>query len=255
MEINEHFREARMNGIDKQTYVYKFIKLKHLEPLIKNQKLRIDRISNWDDPYENFFLKSNFYTYADFYKKVVKVYTESIINHTYGQSWTLIEESDAMWRIYSNKENIEETAIRIKIKADNLFGIVYTEDNCMATTSMHIVKYKTDDEITKWFSSFKEDINNNFPKYAEESLHIKRKAFEHEQEVRIIISTDSQSKESEFLEFNIPNLDIIEEFILDPRLKEENVEEITQQLCKLGVDRNKIKKSKLYDFTPINLTI
>jgi len=125
----------------------------------------------------------------------------------------------------------------------------------MATTSMHIVEYKTDDEISKWFSSLKEDINNSFPKYAEESLHIKRKAFEHEKEVRIIISTDSQSKESKFLEFNIPNLDIIEEFILDPRLKEENVEEITQQLCKLGVDKNKIKKSKLYDFTPINLTI
>ena len=255
MAINENFREQCMNGIDKQTYVYKFIKLKHLKPLIKNQKLRIYTISNWEDPYENFFLKSNFYTYADFYKQVVKVETESIINRTYGQSWTLIEESDAMWRIYSNKENIEETAIRIKIKADNLFDIVYTEDKCMITTSMHIVKYKTDDEITTWLSSFKKDINNDILKYAKESLHIKRKAFEHEKEVRIIISPDSQSKESEVLEFNIPNLNSIEEFILDPRLKEENVEEITQQLCKLGVDKNKIKKSKLYDFTPVNLTI
>lgn len=254
MKRYENPREKCMNGIDKQTYLYKFIKLKHLEPLIKNQKLRIDTISKWDDPYENFFLKFNFSTYVSFYKEEVEVNTESIINRIYGQSWTLIEESDAMWRIYSNKEKIEETAIRIKIKADNLFNIVYTGDKCMATTSMHIVKYKTDEELTQWLRNLK-NINRNFPKYAKESLYIKRKAFEHEREARIIILTDSQSKESEFLEFNIPKLDIIEEFILDPRLKEENVEEITQQLCKLDIDKNKIKKSKLYDFTPINLTI
>ena len=250
----ENLREKCMNGIDKQTYLYKYIKLKYLKPLIKNKKLRIDTISKWGDPYENFFLKSKFFTDADFYKEEVKVNRESIINHTYGQSWTLIEESDAMWSIYSNKEDIDETAIRIKIEADKLFKIIYTEDWCMATTSMHIVEYKTDDELTQWNKNLT-NINRNFPEYIKESLHIKRKAFEHEKEVRIIISTDSQSKESKFLEFNIPNLDIIEEFILDPRLKEENVEEITQQLCKLGVDKNKIKTSKLYDFTPINLTI
>lgn len=68
----DFFKKQRMNGLDEQLYVYKYIKLKYLIPLIENKKLRIDKVSEWDDPYENFFLKSNFYTYASFYKKIYK---------------------------------------------------------------------------------------------------------------------------------------------------------------------------------------
>ena len=222
--------------------------------LIENKKLRMERVSLWDDPYENFFLKSNFYIDASFYKQTVQVRTDEVSNRTYGQSWTMTEESDAMWRIYSNKDDIENTAIRIKIKVDNLFNIVYTSDKCMATTSIGRVDYKTDEEITDWMQSLK-DIASDFPKYAERSLFIKRKPFEHEREVRIIISKDTQQPAKSFIEYNIPDIGYIEEFVLDPRLNEERVQEIKQQLCDVGVNVNKIRKSKLYEFVPVNLNI
>lgn len=250
MAINQYSRSVRMKGLNGQNFVYKYIPLEYLLQLIRNRKLRIGKVSDWEDPYENFFLKSNFYTYVSFYERFVQVGTDEIRNHTYGQSWTLIEESDAMWRIYSQDKN----AVRLKIKIDNLFNIVYTEDSCMATTSIGEVKYKTDEEITSWIGSIpKESLN--IGKIAEEGLFIKRKPFEHEKEVRIIISKSTENAAEDFLEFRIPNLDVFEEFVLDPRLNNEEVMTIRQQLVTAGVNQDKIKESKLYTFTPVDLNI
>ena len=131
-----------MNGLDGKLYIYKYFPLKHLLSLLERKKLRVDRVSKWEDPYENFFLKEEFYAYAEYYKKDILVSTEEIIDRTYGQSWTLKEESDAMWRIYSNiKNGIKDSAVRIKVRVDNLFNVVYTDDGCMATTSIGQVQY------------------------------------------------------------------------------------------------------------------
>ena len=202
----EYYREKNMNGLNGQDYVYKYIPLKYLIPLVENKKLRIDKVSKWEDPYENFFLKSYFYTYASFYKQIVQVGTDEIRNRTYGQSWTMREESDAMWRIYSNKDDIENIAVRIKIKIDNLFNIVYTSD--VSPTSIGPVNYKTDDEITHWMQGLN-NIDSEFPNFAEQSLFIKRMPFAHEEEVRIIISKDTQSPAEEFLLSDIPDLNVI----------------------------------------------
>lgn len=253
----EYFRRKKMNDLNGQDYVYKYIPLKYLISLVENKKLRIDKVSKWEDPYENFFLKSYFYTCASFYKQIVQVSTDEIRNRTYGQSWTMIEESDAMWRIYSNKDDIENIAVRIKIKIDNLFDIVYTSDKCMATTSIGPVNYKTNLDIINWLGNLKNEKNliPEFPKYAKESLFIKRTPFAHEKEVRIIISKDTQTPAEEFLLYDIPDLNVIEDFILDPRLNKEDKEQITQKLEAIGVDKHKIKKSSLYKFTPVDLKI
>lgn len=254
MPVNEEYRRKKMNGLNGQDYVYKYIPLKYLIPLVVNKKLRIDKVAKWDDPYENFFLKSYFYTYAPFYKRIVQVSTDEIRNRTYGQSWTMLEESDAMWRIYSNKDDIENIAVKVKIKIDNLFNIVYTSDECMATTSIGPVNYKTDDEITNWMQGLN-NIGSEFPNYAEQSILIKRTPFAHEKEVRIIISKDTQTPAEEFLLYDIPDLNVIEEFTLDPRLEEKGEKKIIQKLEDIGVDSYKIKKSSLYEFTPVDLRI
>lgn len=256
MAVSEYFKREKMNGLNGQDYVYKYIPLKYLIPLVVNKKLRIDKVAKWEDPYENFFLKSYFYTYASFYKQIVQVSTDEIRNRTYGQSWTMIEESDAMWRIYSNKDDIENIAVKVKIKIDNLFNIVYTSDECMET-SIGPVNYKTNLDIINWLGNLKntEYLRLEIPKYAKESLFIKRTPFAHEKEVRIIISKDTQTPAEEFLLYDIPDLNVIEDFTLDPRLNEEDEVQITQKLEDIGVDRHKIKKSILYEFTPVDLRI
>lgn len=253
----QYHRTQKMRELDPDTYVYKYIRLEYLLSMLKNKKLRVDQVSTWEDPYENFFMKEDFYTYASFYKKNVPVSTEEISKRLYGQCWTLKEESDAMWRIYSSREGrINEKAVKVKVKVDSLFSLVYTEDHCMATTSIGKVQYKTANEIEEWRNSLEKKYSFiDFPKFSEECLFMKRDSFQHEEEVRIIISEATDKPVKDFLEFDIPNINIFEEFILDPRLNQEDINEAIQLISDYGVDKGLIKCSILYDFVPKSIEL
>lgn len=255
MEDFDFYRKRRMNNLDGQAYVYKYIPLKYLLSMLKNKKLRIDKITTWEDPYENFFLKEEFYTYVPFYQRDIPISTEEISKRIYGQSWTLKEESDAMWRIYSiysedKKFNLDEMAIKIKVQVRNLFDLVYTEDSCMATTSIGEIQYKTTQEIEEWRNNLR-CAKIDFLKFSEECLFMKRDSFQHEEEVRIIISECTEKIAQEFLEFKIPNIGIFEEYILDPRLNnQEDIDNVVKLISECGVEKSLISRSSLYDFFP-----
>ena len=252
----DSFRDKHLRGICKDDYVYKYIPFKYLKAMLQSRTLRINKVSTWEDPYENFFLKSDFNTFSPFYKQYISFDTQNLIDRTYGQSWTFLEESDAMWRIYSNVKDLDFIAIRLKIKVNNLFNIVYTNNNCMLTTSIGKIDYKTDEEIKQWLDrKDNAGITPNFHKYVEDCLFIKREPFSHEKEVRIIICNGTSGTAKDFLEFDIKDLSIFEEFVIEPRLEQDCVELITHRIEKLGIDRSKIRKSKLYDFQPTKLTI
>lgn len=254
------YKAQRMRNLNPNTYIYKYIPLKYLLLMLENKKLRVDKVSTWEDPYENFFMKEEFYTYASFYQKDISISTEEISKRIYGQSWTLEEESDAMWRIYScdyckkcnledRKPNLEERAVKVKVKIDSLFSLVYTDDHCMATTSIGEVQYKTVKEIDEWRTNLK-NVSIEFPKLSEECLFIKRDSFQHEKEVRIIISEATDKPAKDFLEFDISDIGIFEEYILDPRLNQEDIDSTIKLISDCGVDKTLIKRSILYDFLP-----
>ena len=264
--MDKFYRKIRMRGLDGSRDVYKYIPLKYLKILIKDSKLRIDKVTTWEDPYENFLLKNNFYTDTELYGEV-PVSTEEVLERTYGQSWTSSKESDAMWRIYSkytqnaeekNISYLDEVAVRVKIKVDNLFDIVYTVDECMATTSIGEVEYLSDDKVNEFLDTKELTTNPNNIKWDTDPincLYIKRLPFSHEAEVRIIILHDTEQQKEKFLSYDISDLSVFEEFILDPRLEDDEVTFITNELVQLGVDKGKVAKSSLYDFTPRRIKI
>jgi len=121
----------------------------------------------WDDPYE--FVPFDCYFYNQISKDdnlalAAVLYTVKV--KTYGQSWTSLPESDALWRIYDKKG----TGIRISIKTSNI--------SLLDDISMVKVKYY--DMIEK--INYEQFGNNNF----EQLFAIKRKAFSHEKEVRLL---------------------------------------------------------------------
>lgn len=261
-ECDPCFRTKQMINIDKSGYVYKYIPLKYVLYMISNKTLILRKVSDWEDPYENFFLKSNFYTDNDFYEKIL-VDTNFIRERMYGQSWTQLKESDAMWRIYSkytnskenSEKNLEEIAIQVKIKVDDLFKIVYTDDSCMATTSIGKVEYKSDFEIDQWIKNIGNLDTSQILEYAKESLLIKRPPFKHEEEVRLLVMKSTEEQCEEFLTFQIKNINVFDKFVLDPRLNNQQVNEITKKLKDVGVCEEKIIKSNLYEFLPVDLTL
>ena len=106
-----------------------------------------------------------------------------------------------MWRIYSSKEGeIEKKAVKVKVNVDSLFDLVYTGDHCMATTSIGKIQYKTANEIEEWRNNLdKKYPPIDFHKFSEECLFMKRYSFQHEEEVIIIISEDTDKPVKDFL--------------------------------------------------------
>lgn len=243
--------DSDINDLSK-TPLYKYFSIENLSYLLKARKLFIDKIEKWDDCYENFFLKCQFSIDGRY------VDAKSLIPGIFGQSWTMKQESDAMWRIYSGNK----TGVKIKTNALKLFKVLYVDDECMANTWFGNVKYDTMKNFQTYIEGLisKQSSTEVFQFILPETEFMKRTEFDHEGEFRIVVMLDSnqtkQYQQYERLAYNIIDIDnFIEEICLDPRLTDTEFDSQKQQLENLGVDKNKIVKSKLYDFTPFPISL
>ena len=221
--------------------------------LLQENKLFMDRIISWEDCYENFFFKE------DFQVRINGAYQSLSANNLatgiFGQSWTIIPESDALWRIYSKNKD----AVRVKVNAQKLFHTIYTDNYCMADTWAGIVTYKKQSKIDKWVKDvcYNQDSVTVWQEYAPKSLFYKRTEFQHENEFRIVKMLDSQNNKKyqhyQRLAFNIDVNDFILSLTLDPRLNALEIKQQTDRLIELGIEKEKIEQSTLYTFTPLHI--
>ncbi|EPK9348293.1 TPA: DUF2971 domain-containing protein, partial [Klebsiella pneumoniae] len=110
-----------INNID--TPVYRIFSYERFIELITTNQLVLVQPSMWDDPYENFFLKTEVVSDDGEFGSL-----ESLCNSWYGQCWTENEDTDAMWRIYSP----EKRGVRVKTTIRKLFLTLYdtSDTNC-----------------------------------------------------------------------------------------------------------------------------
>lgn len=248
MSIDENFKMRNvLYGLDLDKPIYKYFKLKHLLTMLNKNELYVGKVKEWDDVYENFLLKQDF-IYGNSHLSA-----DNLIDQVYGQCWTSLSESDAMWRIYSKNETRNEVAIKLKTTARKLFDSIYTDDSCMATTYIGNVEYLYKSQILPWIKARNihgaQDLGNSIVP----SLFIKRKPFLHEKEVRIIIMQPYDMGSG--LKFPITPETMFDEFVIDPRLDTKTVNKIAKRLINLGVNVNKIKQSQLYTFTPSTIRL
>lgn len=174
--------------------LYRIISLESFIDLLHNQRERYVRPATWDDNYEGYLFKKILNPkdrrkiIEDMYYNVCPQNYEATINNlfklehckyfVYGQCWSKLSDSDALWRIYAYNNHaiqIKTTDVRIKnllkINSDILYEIrnvkydVEPEDNLMHKQVLQLKEKK---------------------KIYEPFFH-KRKAFEHEAEVRVLI--------------------------------------------------------------------
>lgn len=257
--INTYYRNRNiLNNSDLASPIYKYMPLEYVLTMVSTKKLRFGKVSEWEDVYENFFLK------ADFRVEGIRGGADTLIPGVFGQSWTLLEESDAMWRIYSSivKRGIyncqfrKKVAVRIKTTAEKLFNAVYLKDEDMA--SVYIGKVEYVDSIDDFVNGIPQPLNfSKINDYLRDSMFIKRKPFEHEQEVRpILIYAHNQPQfGQEQLLFDIAPSTFIDEFMIDPRLRGTDLNYVRERLRSVGIDNGKINQSQLYDFNPPQITL
>lgn len=254
-----------LNGLGnkKGSAIYKYIGIKNLISMIKNKELKVYKVSSWEDPYENFLLKD-----IDISEKVG---TSSLRKKIFGQSWTLREESDLMWRIYSKMEKFPSfskkmySGVRIKTRARKLFDIFIGKECCVMERYIGKVKYFDEASFISKREELNEDLKGYFDYKVEvpRQLFVKRKDFFYEKEVRIIniaaAATDEENERIErkkFESYKIRDIDdFIEEICLDPRLDKDGGSEqfdfLKKLLVEVGIDEKKIKKSELHTYKPI----
>lgn len=192
--------------------IYRIFPFHRLQEIFTNKELVFIKPKKWDDPFENWLLKSKF--------KLKNGEEISILSSQdfVGQCWSLTEENDAMWRIYSSKKG----GVKIKTTIRKLLITLLTgvQDDLQHEISKFIgkVKYLTKEEIIKEFqNNYKSYLTTNIGQA--KSHFYKRPEFKHEDEIRILFKTSKNIEDNKF-KLKIDPYELIDEIILDPRLKD-----------------------------------
>jgi hypothetical protein len=192
----------------------------------------------WEDTFENFILKSK-----------VKLISGEIIEYNihermYGQCWTLQNASDAMWRIYSaNKEGLRiRTTIRSLLESICEANPGLPEVQC----GLGKVEYLSQIKLMDFANSIFDDdgilVENIF-----RSLLVKRNAFVHESEVRLLFDNLTEGSTGNGLyTYKIDPHKLVSQIMIDPRRSYKEFKRIKYIIEKSIGYRGSIKRSLLY---------
>lgn len=242
------FRDRKLGRMESYDLVmYKYIPLKYVLNMFDNKVIRFDNIRKWEDVYENFVDKENIQLQNSTRSDIPR-------SQYFGQSWTVQEESDAMWRIYSPTRQ----SVRVKTVYPLIFGGCSSwnsknKDNPMWTT-IDYVSYADEGEINKWLVSNSPMNYWAFYEMQTEGLFIKRLEFDHEKEVRVILRND-KIENLDYIEIDFDPYKVFREIVIDPRVSEDEYRQQRDCLVERGYDITKIRKSTLYDFKRVSLDI
>lgn len=225
--------------------VYRIFSFRRFVELLKNKENVLVRPALWEDPFENFFLKSKAVT-----SEGEHVSLESLERSWYGQCWTLNRDSDAMWRIYSH----DKYGIRVKTTIRKLLESIYDGEDEFSPLKYFIgkVSYGTKDKIDELLksSTFTDMACGGQSGGFCQTLLVKREEFSHENEIRLLFNdVNDKFKGKDFVTFPFQCTDLLDEVALDPRLSDFEFECLKAGLVSSGCDIN-IIKSDLYKFTP-----
>ena len=193
--------------------IYKYIGFPAFVDLVQRQALHFVLPSEWDDPEETSFAYQWLSGLDEMYQKLMALL---VVNRTFAQSWTCLEESDAMWRIYS----YDNQALRISVDISKINEI----------DGVKILPVEYNDSLISYSSLSYSDM---LMKYISQ----KRKAFEHEKEVRLLY------------------VDRIEEDRIEPAIRNLYYILTGQSGREKDIDVNKIKLEELkeyIDFSNLN---
>ncbi|MGE9268183.1 MAG: DUF2971 domain-containing protein [Verrucomicrobiales bacterium] len=236
----------RIDNID--TPVYRIMPLHRLGELFKNRELVLVRPKLWDDPFENFFLKSTFLL-----QDGTEVSADKIADSWYGQCWTTNSDTDAMWRIYSQ----DKQSLRIKTTIRKLADAMWDKNDAHSSSKYHIgsVAYKPVSEIDDFRKNtgFMELTMGAGTSRLAETLLTKRQEFSHESEIRLLYfdtENNSHLKQANIHPIHVDPTSLIDEVCIDPRIDDAiDIEALTKKIRRLGFSGS-ITQSTLYQFEP-----
>lgn len=227
-----------IGDITRRTAIYRVFPRKWFFKLFEEDKNALVWPTMWDDPFENFILRSPVRTAAG------ETGEFSFHEDVYGQCWTLKKRSDAMWRIYSPKTD----AVRVRTTVGRLIDSLCAANRGVTNESCFIgkVDYPPDYKLKEFARTvFKDGLS---AKAVARSLLKKRDAFEHEDEVRLIYFEGQNSKhDGGVYRYELNPHAVFDQFMIDPRMSYKDFCTFRNEIvARTGIDEARIKRSLLY---------
>jgi len=260
--MTEEQQKEFLLNIKQETPIYKIIRYDYLLEMLNTNSLKLVSPSKWDDPYENIYLKStkNLIMLNDdnVVTEVKTINSKAAVDSIYGQCWSLKPETDALWRIYSNKENI---GVKIKTTVGKLFKEIYnnsSKNKYKGSPYLGKVMYIQENNIKEIIEELTRKTTNTLHGLNLYPLLIKRKEFSHENELRLLFQvfmSDIFKEPKDVFKYNgnLPEIidvkinaeSLIEEIVIDPRTPIEEFQKMKIEIQ--SIIPMKVIKSKLYD--------
>ncbi|AZG33589.1 DUF2971 domain-containing protein [Shewanella psychromarinicola] len=222
--------------IDKK--IYRVMTVERLLEMFETSQNVLVQPSLWDDPFENFLFNT------PVLRKNGDEYISILRDRAYGQCWSLNIESDAMWRIYSPGKN----GVKIQTTVRDLFNSLYRSVSEYPKISCFIgkVDYHSKSKLTSLAKEVRDNgghIGGSFNQA--KSLLMKRVAFKHEKEVRLIYLDPKNSTERNIYPYHFNPLLNVKSMTFDPRMNESLYRVYKKHIESLGFS-GKIIQSGLY---------
>ncbi|SDK93130.1 hypothetical protein SAMN04487898_11353 [Pedobacter sp. ok626] len=248
-----------LNETDLSKSVYRVFSLERLEEIFLEQKLTLVKPKLWDDPFENFILG------AQSSLPDGTPFNIGFRENYYGQCWSLTKESDAMWRIYSPKDERGETSgVKVKTTLRKLFTPMYNlggnyQDQYGQSYNLSSfigkVKYASTPKLLGMLNDKTRMGNKIFDQSGwgqASTFYFKRWAFRHENEIRLIFRGENNA--FDIFKIDIDPFDLFDEIVLDPRMTTEKANLAKEQIRAWGYNK-KIIQSGLYKIPNLSISL
>ena len=226
-----------LSDVELDQYLYRIISVDRLVELFTNRQNVLVRPSQWDDPFENFVLKSQAKLSSG------DVVTFDFNNDFYGQCWTTQKASDAMWRIYSPKSNGVRIRTTVRRLGDGLGKAC--GDWAHIQSFIGRVRYLKKKQMLDFANGV---FANGLDATAfAKTLLVKRPAFRHEREVRLLyFEKENDRRGNNLFRYSIEPTELVDQVMIDPRLAKNDAAALKSEIKRRTGFGGQIKRSLLY---------
>jgi hypothetical protein len=221
--------------------IFRIIPMQRLIELFKSQSNVLVKPSLWQDPYENYVLNGKFQLPNG------SLINPPMRNSFFAQCWSLKSQSEALWRLYSESNRKDGVQIRTTIR--RLYESIHNQLWPEKADRIFIgkVDYKTIADINGYASTAFLNSTGFSGRNWAETLLFKRKAFTHEQEIRLLYFGYSWECEAQdTFSYSINPHTLIDRIILDPRLSDSESTQSIASIRKRTKFKGRIARSNLY---------
>jgi hypothetical protein len=236
---NVSINAINLEAKDLDQSIYRIVPIKRLVEMFVNRRNGLVKPRKWQDPFENFVFKNRFVLPTG------KTLRPPMADSFFGQCWTTKSQSDAMWRLYSDKNQ----GIRIRTTIRKLYLSLHNHAWPEMSDRLFIgkVRYQSKSNLLKSARQIFSDERLYTGIDWAKTFLLKRSAFSHEREVRLLFFGYSEhASSSDVYDYALDPLVLVEDIVLDPRLDDASAFKMEALIRRKTNYRGRITRSDLY---------